>query len=93
MDLQTDGKGVLIQGVLGLPSLAQGASISRLASPTAGDFPGPNGRQTRIRLGSRLKAEMRAMTMARAVRRPKSMLGMKVDTQRIENPIVMVMDV
>mgnify|MGYP000536407340 CR=1 FL=1 len=41
-------------------------------------------------LAIKVKAASRAMIMATAVNRPKSIVGMKFDRTRIENPTVIV---
>ena len=46
-----------------------------------------------IRRGKRLRAEAKAMTIANAVKRPNKIVGIKLDKDKMENPIVIVKDV
>ena len=54
---------------------------------------GPNGLIKTNNSGNNVKAAKRAMSIANPVNRPKYMLGMKLDSDRIENPMMMVKDV
>ena len=46
-----------------------------------------------INLGSKVKAAINAITIARPVNKPNKTLGMKFDMDRIEKPIVIVIEV
>ena len=43
--------------------------------------------------GSRVSADIRAITIARPVSKPKYMLGIKLENISIEKPIIMVTEV
>jgi len=43
--------------------------------------------------GRRVRADTSAIAIARAVRSPNRIVGMKLDSDRIEKPIVIVRDV
>jgi hypothetical protein len=46
-----------------------------------------------ISIGSNVKEEVKAINIARLVKRPKVILGIKLDNERIENPKIMVIAV
>ena len=54
---------------------------------------GPKGRKTTSNRGSRVRDANKAMSMASPVSKPKYMVGRKLDRTRIENPIMMVIEV
>ena len=54
---------------------------------------GPNGLKNIINWGNKVRAAIRAITMARPVSRPKYIVGMKLERARIEKPITIVSDV
>ena len=54
---------------------------------------GPRGLKVASSCGSNVSEPTSATNMARLVSRPNTMVGMKFDTARIENPATMVMDV
>src|SRR5690606_11766024 len=77
------------QGDLAAPQQAQ-AQLAGIAAHRA-PAPGPgNGRNSSSRRGSRVSAPNSASTMARLVSRPKVMVGMKLDSTRMEKPATRV---
>ncbi len=53
----------------------------------------PKGLKTIINRGNSVNAVISAINIARPVRRPKSIVGIKYDKTRIENPAIIVSDV
>ena len=56
-------------------------------------FSGPKGLMTLISWGRRVRAAKRAMNIAMPVSRPKYILGMKLESTRIEKPMMTVIEV
>ena len=56
-------------------------------------FSGPKGLMTLISWGRRVRAAKRAMNIAMPVNRPKYILGMKLESTRIEKPMMTVIEV
>ena len=54
---------------------------------------GPRGLKTTISKGNKVRLLKSATTMAIPVRKPKYIVGIKLDKVRIENPTVTVIDV
>jgi hypothetical protein len=53
----------------------------------------PNGFKTKIKVGKRVKTEIRAKSIAIPVNTPKYIVGIKFDKTRIEKPKTIVIDV
>jgi hypothetical protein len=56
-------------------------------------FPGPNGLKTIISCGNRVNEAIRAINIASPVNKPKYILGINLERTRIENPIIIVIEV
>ena len=53
----------------------------------------PNGLRVRISLGNKVKTDIMANNIATPVKIPKYIVGIKLDSTKIENPNTIVIDV
>ena len=76
-----------------LPAIPEAFKSFRDCVFQAGAFSGPKGLMTLISWGRRVRAAKRAMNIAMPVSRPKYILGMKLESTRIEKPMMTVIEV
>jgi hypothetical protein len=74
----------------------QGANLNshhEMTRASSSQVSGPRGLNTTIKRGSNVKLLKRATAMANPVRKPKYIVGIKLDKVRMENPTVTVIEV
>ena len=76
-----------------LPAFPEAFKSFRDGVYQAEAFSGPKGLMTLISWGRRVRAAKRAMNIAMPVNRPKYILGMKLESTRIEKPMITVIEV